>query len=109
MTKYINWFLRLRWVKNIALRQINKRPPGPTDEKRESGRSFLWGKVWDGSGKECVSRLETVSGYSLTAKTAVLIAEKILKGNFKAGYQTPAMTYGADLILEVEGSKRVDV
>ncbi len=108
MTKYINWFLRLRWVKNIALKQIDKRPPGPSDEKRESGRSFLWGKVWDGSGKECVSRLETVSGYSLTAKTAVLIAEKILKSDFKAGYQTPAMMYGADLILEVEGSSRTD-
>ena len=108
MTKYINWFLRLRWVKDIALKQIDKKPPGPSDEKRESGRSFLWGKVWDESGKECVSRLETLSGYTLTAVTAVLIAEKILKGNFKSGYQTPAMMYGADLILEVETSKRVD-
>ena len=65
-------------------------------------------EVWDESGKECVSRLETLSGYTLTAVTAVLIAEKILKGNFKSGYQTPAMMYGADLILEVETSKRVD-
>ncbi|HRI78862.1 MAG TPA: saccharopine dehydrogenase NADP-binding domain-containing protein [Cyclobacteriaceae bacterium] len=109
MTKYFNWFLRMRWVKNIALKQIDKKAPGPSDEKRESGRSFLWGKVKDDSGKECVSRLETVSGYSLTAITAVLIAEKILKGNFRAGYQTPAMAYGPDLILEVDTTKRTDV
>lgn len=107
-SNYINWLLRMRWVKNFMLKQIDKKPAGPSDEKREGGRSFLWGKVWDDSGKECVSRLETMSGYSLTAKTAVLIVEKILKGNFKAGYQTPAMAYGADLILEIPGTKRTD-
>ena len=109
MSNYFNWLLRMRWVKNYMLRKIDKKPAGPSDEKRESGRSFLWGKVWDDTGKECISRLETVSGYSLTAKTAVLIAEKILKGNFKVGYQTPAMAYGPDLILEIESTKRTDV
>jgi short subunit dehydrogenase-like uncharacterized protein len=98
----------MRWVKNFMLKQIDKKPAGPSDEKRESGRSFLWGKVKDASGKECISRLETISGYSLTAKTAVLIAEKILKGNFKTGYQTPAMAYGPDLILEIPSTKRED-
>jgi len=38
-----------------------------------------------------------------------LIAEKILNGNFKAGYQTPAMAYGSDLIMEIDGSKRTDI
>ena len=59
--------------------------------------------------KECSARLETVSGYSLTARTAVLIAEKILSGNFKAGYQTPAMAYGPDLIMEVDTTVRKDI
>jgi short subunit dehydrogenase-like uncharacterized protein len=109
MTKYINWFLRLRWVKKYMLKKIDERPAGPSEEKRNSGRSFLWGKVWDDSGKECVSQLETLSGYSLTAKTAVLIAQKILNGNFKTGYQTPAMSYGADLIMEIENTTRKDL
>ncbi len=108
-SNYINWLLRNRWVKNFMLRQIDKKPAGPSVEKRESGRSFLWGKVTDASGKTCVSRLETLSGYSLTAKTAVLIAEKILKGNYKPGYQTPAMSYGEDFILEIESTKRTDL
>jgi short subunit dehydrogenase-like uncharacterized protein len=108
-SRYFNWLLRMRWLKNMMLKRIDKKPAGPSDEKRESGRSFLWGKVSDPSGKFCTSTLETVSGYSLTAKTAVLIAQKILKGNFKAGYQTPAMAYGADLIMEIENTKRVDV
>lgn len=108
-SNYLNWLLRMRWVKDYLLKQIDKKPAGPSDEKREGGRSFLWGKVKDASGKECVSRLETLSGYSLTAHTAVLIAQKILAGNFKAGYQTPAMAYGADLIMEIERTSRVDV
>ncbi len=108
-SNYFNWLLRQRWLKNFMLKQIDKKPAGPSEEKRESGRSFLWGKVWDGSGKECTSLLEAPSGYSLTAKTAVLIAEKILAGNFKAGYQTPAMMYSESLILEVSTTKRVDV
>jgi short subunit dehydrogenase-like uncharacterized protein len=99
----------MRFVKNYLLKQIDKKPAGPSDERLQSGRSFLWGKVWDTSGKERISRIETLSGYSLTAHTSVLIAEKTLAGNFKAGYQTPAMAYGADLILEIIDTKRVDV
>lgn len=109
MSKYFNWFLKMRWVKDYALKQIDKKPAGPSDEKREKSRSFLWGKVSDASGNEKISRIETLSGYSLTAKTAVLIAEKILSGNFKAGYQTPAMAYGADLIMEIDSTKRTDL
>ncbi len=109
MSNYIGWLLRMRWLKEYILKKIDNQPAGPSDEKREGGRSFLWGKVSDESGKECISLLETVSGYSLTAKTSVLIAEKILKGDLKTGYQTPAMAYGAELILEVETTKRIDV
>ena len=50
--------------------------------------------------------METLNGYSLTARTSVLIAEKILSGNFKTGYQTPAMAYGSELILEIPETKR---
>jgi short subunit dehydrogenase-like uncharacterized protein len=108
-SNYLGWLLRLSWVKKIMLKQIDKKPPGPSEEKREAGRSFLWGKVWDQSGKTCESRLQTLSGYKLTAETAVLIAQKILSGNFKVGYQTPAMAYGEGLILEVSSTEIMDL
>jgi short subunit dehydrogenase-like uncharacterized protein len=107
-SKYLNWLLRMRWVKNFMLKQIDKQPAGPTDEIRETGRAYLWGKVSDAAGNQFISTLEAPSGYALTAKTAVLIAEKILAGNFKPGYQTPAMMYGEDLILEIPTTSRVD-
>ncbi|MBL7848633.1 MAG: saccharopine dehydrogenase NADP-binding domain-containing protein [Cyclobacteriaceae bacterium] len=109
LSNYLGWLLRMRWVKNYMMKQIDRRPPGPSEERREKGKSFLWGKVTGPNGEERTSRLVTASGYTLTARTAVLIAEKIISGNFKPGYQTPSMAYGPDLILEVEGSKRSDL
>lgn len=108
LSKYLNRVLRQRWMKDYVKKKIDNRPTGPSDEKRASGKSFLWGKVWDQAGKECVSTLETINGYTLTAKTSVLIAEKILQGNFKPGYQTPSMAFGPDLILALENTTRVD-
>jgi len=107
-SKYLNWLLRMRWVKDFMLKQIDKQPPGPNDEIRETGRSYLWGKVSDNAGNHFISTQEGPSGYALTAKSAVLITEKILAGNFKTGYQTPAMMYGENLIMEVPTTSRVD-
>ncbi|MBA4055119.1 MAG: hypothetical protein C0490_10430 [Marivirga sp.] len=100
--------MRKQWVRDYLNTKIDRRPSGPSDELLTSGKSYLWGKVWDDSRNECISTLETPNGYTLTAKTSVLIAEKIIQGNFKPGYQTPSMAYGADLILELENTSRID-
>jgi len=108
MSRYLNWLLRMRSVKNYLIKQIDKKPAGPNEERRAKSKMFLWGKVWDGK-QEKISLLETVEGYTLTAKTSVLIAQKILSGNVKPGFQTPSKAYGADLILEVPGTNRKDL
>lgn len=109
LSNYLGWLLRNRWVKNYLHKQVDKKPAGPSEQRRNEGRSYLWGKVWDASGKECVTRLETINGYSLTAKTAVLIAQKIVAFSIKAGYSTPAQYFGADLILEIDTTTRTDI
>jgi short subunit dehydrogenase-like uncharacterized protein len=108
MSRYLNWLLRKRVVKNYLIKEIDKKPAGPDEARRAKSKMFLWGKVWDGQ-QEKISLLETVEGYTLTAKTSVLIAQKILSGNVKLGFQTPSKAYGADLILEVPGSNRKDL
>jgi short subunit dehydrogenase-like uncharacterized protein len=65
----------------------------------------VWGEVTNNSGKVEVGRLKCPEGYTLTAITSLLIAKKILDGNWKPGYQTPAGCYGEGLILEVPGAK----
>jgi short subunit dehydrogenase-like uncharacterized protein len=108
MSKYLNWLLRKRAVKNYLIKKIDKKPAGPDKKRRSESKMFLWGKVWDDQ-QEKVTRLETIEGYTLTAKTSVLIAQKILSGNVKPGFQTPSKAYGSDLILEVSGSSRNDI
>jgi short subunit dehydrogenase-like uncharacterized protein len=38
--------------------------------------------------------------------STLLITQKVLEGNLKPGYQTPASAYGEDLVLELPNVKR---
>ncbi|QOI96463.1 MAG: saccharopine dehydrogenase NADP-binding domain-containing protein [Flammeovirgaceae bacterium] len=105
-SNFLNPLLGQRWVKNFLQRQIENQPPGPSAEKLATARSYLWGRVKDDAGNELHARIQTLNGYMLTAKTSVLIAEKILNKNLNPGFHTPAMAYGANLILEISGTTR---
>lgn len=103
--KYFAWFLRLGFVKNLMKQQVQKRPAGPSAEKRAKATSVVWGQVSNAQGQHKVGRLETLEGYTLTATTALMISKKVLESDFKPGYQTPAGCYGANLIMEIAASK----
>ncbi|HMF58624.1 MAG TPA: saccharopine dehydrogenase NADP-binding domain-containing protein [Pyrinomonadaceae bacterium] len=96
-------------VQRFLKKRIKAQPAGPSDEERERGASFLWGEVKDDAGNRAVSRLRTPEGYTLTALTALAIVERVLAGEFSAGYQTPSLAYGADFILQIEGVTREDL
>jgi short subunit dehydrogenase-like uncharacterized protein len=105
LSNYFGWLLRMPWLKKTILNRIDKTVTGPSDERREKSRSYVWGKVWDDNGQEATARLEILGGYDLTAKSAALIAEKVLAGNLKTGFSTAGMAYGSSLISEIEGTK----
>lgn len=106
LSRYLGWLLATKPVQRILHKQIP--PGGPSDEERAAGKSLLWGEARDADGNRVESRLVAPEGYTTTVLTALKIAEKILAGNFCAGFQTPAKCYGADLILEIEGTERVE-
>jgi short subunit dehydrogenase-like uncharacterized protein len=81
---------------------------GPSLEERRRGYCLLWGEVRDDAGRRAEARLRTPEGYELTATTALLIARRVLAGDFSAGFKTPSLAYGPDLILEVTGVERSD-
>jgi len=108
-TRYLGWLLGLSAVQNLQKRLIQNQPPGPNEAERVGGRSLLWGEVADNSGKRLVSRLQCPEGYTLTALTALAIAQKVLAGQVAVGFQTPSLVYGADFILEIEGVVREDL
>ncbi|MFO0877053.1 MAG: saccharopine dehydrogenase NADP-binding domain-containing protein [Gemmataceae bacterium] len=93
-----------RWLKA----RIQGQPPGPTDEQRLRGRTYIWGEVRNAQGQRKVSRLRGPEGYTTTALTALAIVEGVLEGRVSPGYQTPARAFGADLILGLPGFERID-
>jgi short subunit dehydrogenase-like uncharacterized protein len=106
LSRYVGWLLATAPVQSFLQKQIPA--GGPSDAERAAGKTFLWGEARDDAGNKVEARQTGIEGYTLTALTALKIAEKILAGDFCAGFQTPAKCYGADLILEIEGVARTD-
>ncbi len=107
LSRYIGWLLATKPVQNYLQSKIPI--GGPNEIDRLNGKTLLWGEAADDNGNKVEARQQGVEGYTLTALAALNIAEKLLTGNFQTGFQTPAKCYGADLILEIEGSARQDV
>jgi short subunit dehydrogenase-like uncharacterized protein len=76
---------------------------------RARGHAVVIAEAENAAGRKVVSRLHAPEGYTLTALTAVLAAERVLKGQAKAGFQTPSLAFGADFVLEAEGVSREDL
>jgi len=101
-----NWLLRTSFTRRIIKRKIDKRPAGPSDEERSKAMSLIWGEVSNSNGEKRTVRMSCPDGYTLTMQSTLLIAQKILQGHFKPGYQTPATAYGEDLVMELPSVKR---
>ena len=102
--KAFNWLLRTQAVKNIIRKKIKKRPAGPDDEMRQKAKSLIWGEASNANGQTVSAHFSCADGYTLTALSSLIIAKKVLEGNFKTGYQTPAGCYGEELIMEIPGT-----
>lgn len=110
--KLINPFkavLGTSFVQRTLKKRLKNMPAGPSDEERARASTRLWGEVINADGKRLSTRMKGPEGYTLTALGALIVADKVAKGDFKIGYQTPATAYGADLILEIEGTSREDL
>ncbi len=92
----------LRWL-------IGRTLYGPDATVRATGKSLIAGEAMNDRGERVSSRLVGPEGYALTVATALLIARRVLAGQWKAGFHTPAGLYGPDLICEVPGVQREDV
>ena len=105
--KLFNWLLRLEGVKNIIRKKIKKRPAGPNDVMRSKAKSLVWGEARNANGQIVSDHFTCADGYTLTVLSSLIIAKKVLEGNFKTGYQTPAACYGEDLIMEIPGTVKI--
>ncbi|MBI1809758.1 MAG: saccharopine dehydrogenase NADP-binding domain-containing protein [Gemmatimonadetes bacterium] len=106
MTRYLGWLLATAPVQRWLKARIRSGAPGPSDAQRSTAQSRLWGEVRDAEGRVVQARLLAPDGYTLTARTAVAAAQKVLAGTFKPGFQTPSRAFGSGFILEIPGCTR---
>jgi short subunit dehydrogenase-like uncharacterized protein len=96
-------FLGLGITQSVLQSLIERQLEGPSDEARRSGRSTILGIAHDAKGGSVRSRLRLPDGYTLTAMTALDIAKRVARGEFKPGFQTPSLVFGPEYILGFEG------
>jgi len=107
--RHVGWLTKQRAVKSVLRRLVRAGEPGPTRAEREQGRSFVWGRVEDEQGRAAEARMSGPDGYTMTAHTALLAVQRVLRGNAPTGFQTPALAYGPDFVLETPNTERTDL
>jgi short subunit dehydrogenase-like uncharacterized protein len=107
-SRFLKPALRSGPVQRFLKRRIQAGPPGPSQEERTQGRTWLWGEALDPAGRRAVSRLRTPEAYELTVLTALMIVDRALAGEAPSGFQTPSRAYGPDLVLRVPSVERRD-
>jgi short subunit dehydrogenase-like uncharacterized protein len=106
---FVKSFLGLAPMQSLLGALIDRQPEGPSDAARRSGHSVLVGVARNEKGESVRSRLRTPEGYTLTAMTALDIAKRVASGEFKPGFQTPSLVYGADFVLGFDGVTREEL
>lgn len=101
-----NWLLKTSFLRGILMSIFKMQSAGPNQAVRDKAVSHIWGQVTNAKGASVAANMETPEAYSLTAYAILVIAKKIINGEYKPGYQTPASAYGPDLIMEIPGVKR---
>ena len=99
--------LRTSFVQDFMKRRVEKSVRGPSDDKRESTVTHVWGEARNASGREVKRQLVTPNGYALTVTASLGIVERLLQGNAPSGYRTPSQLMGAEYVLSLPGVRAV--
>ena len=103
------WLLRTTPWRMAIENQLAFLPEGPTATDRARDRRVLFAVAGDASGRVAMSRLQTPEAYTFTAVVAVESVRRVLSGEARSGFQTPAGLFGADFVVRFSGVERVDV
>lgn len=93
----------------IAPIDMDTLPDGPTAQERAAGRTKLSAEVTGADGSVVRSIVDAPSGYTLTPLSVVAVAHRILNGDFKPGYQSPASAFGESIINDIPDTSIIDL
>ena len=101
--------LQTAGMQGFLKRQVQRWITGPDQAWADKQTAEFIAVASDAAGNSCRSHLSTREGYLFTAESASEIARRVLGGDFAPGFQTPGKLFGADFVLEFEGSRRTDL
>lgn len=94
-------------VRTMASSFVGRLLNGPGEKHRQKARSYVWAKASDANGQSVEAWLDTIEAYQFTAVAGILAVEQTLALQ-PAGALTPSLAFGADFVLEVENTRRLD-
>ncbi|OYQ08361.1 hypothetical protein B7L09_23200 [Pseudomonas mandelii] len=83
---------------------LSQLPDGPTSEERDAHRARAVVEVTGADGAIARSVIETVNGYSYTPLAAVEAARRVLEGERRPGFATPAQVFGGGFAESIAGT-----
>lgn len=83
-------------------------PDGPTQAQRDAHRARAVAEVTGIDGTVARSVIETVNGYSYTPLAAVEAARRVLGGERRSGFETPAKLFGVGFAQTIGGTQITD-
>lgn len=84
-------------------------PEGPSEAERELTPKVIVAEAEDVDGRRAAARLFTPNVYTFTRDCVIAIAERVLGGEARPGFWTPAGHFGPDFILRLPGVRREEV
>ena len=84
-------------------------PDGPSEQERLANRYQAVVEVTDSDGEIVRSVLDTVNGYTFTATAAAEAGQRVLAGEARPGFQTPAMLFGNGFAGTIADTTIVDM
>jgi short subunit dehydrogenase-like uncharacterized protein len=110
MPGLIIWLIQQEWgKKSLGWLVDNFMPAGPPPEAQATRQTKLVATATNAAGESFSAEMITPEAYRLTFHSSLIIARKIIDGEWEAGFQTPAKMYGADIALEIPGVTRRDL
>lgn len=103
---------RLRWIQPILglgvvqsflKNRIQKTVTGPSEDKRDSTNSQLWGEVTSADGRSVAATMTTPNGYDLTVDASLGVVEFLMNNDVEGGFYTPSLLMGSGYAASLTG------
>lgn len=91
------------------LGDISTLPEGPDAQQREAHRARAVAEVTGADGSVARSVIETVNGYTYTPLRAVEAARRVLAGERRPSFETPAKLLGHEFAESIAGTTIMDL